>query len=248
MRLFIGIILTSFFLIISCNSENELILEENLNKLLKQQLNKKLEDSKSLYMTNKMRYHELYELSNSLTDSYNLIDKDFSNNISEFNSIFSYYKQINADFNSQELNTLIEKAKDENDKALKLYLKNKFLILANDIMYDEIRQKLAKGYHFTNVKSVVQLENEVINQGDFVKAKVFLMAFDTTQRPVYLIDDKKHGVLVIDSFDNDLKGVYYLKTNKKGKYTVKGKTVFMVNDLFIQEIDSSNFSFEYIVK
>ena len=237
----ISLTLLLVFLIGCKNNENDLL--EKQQKLLESQMFSISGDIKALYFYNKNKYWELNQTYEKLNKSYYIVKNDFENNINEINDIISFYKQqgytnLYVDFSSD-----IKEVLNTKDECLKTYILNNYLILINDLLDSEIKKSLSRGFHFTNIKPYIELEKKKFSLGEEVKAKIFIKATDTTQKPLYLI----HNGIVLDSFNYEGDGVYSVFADKKGNFKVKGILLFPKSGS-LTEIDSCGFEFDYIVK
>jgi hypothetical protein len=235
-------LILSLILFPNCkNKEENLLLKQQ--KLLESQLFSKEGNIKALYLYNREKYQDLNQKYEILNISYQNIKNDFENNLYEIDNLISYYKKqgftnLYVDFPSdikQELKT--------EDKDLKTYILNNYLILMNNILDNEIKRNISKGYHFTNIKPFVKLEKKRYSVGEKVKAEIFIIATDTTQKPLFIVNNKT----VLDSFDNEGNGVYSVYAEKRGSFKVKGVVLYPKSGSYTQ-IDSSRFEFDYIVK
>ena len=238
MKDFIFIIIFFTFFLFGCeNEERKLLLQQQ--EQLEFSWDTKTADIIAMYHYNKVKYGSLYQFNNDLYESYRLMKEDFQNNADK---ILSLYKDLGYGYKVDELASEIKNAKDKNNKNLKIYLINRYLILTDQLVYREIMKYKSRGFHYTYIEPGIELEKEEYKIGEIVKANLFVKASDTTQKPFFVLSSGT----IIDSFDNKGNAVYTVIADKKGKFEVKGRLFCPKGGS--TEFDSTDFKFEYIVK
>ncbi len=119
--------------------------------------------------------------------------------------------------------------------------KTDILNTESDAINTLLAQVDAKSYKFTNLNGIVKTEKGYVLSGETYSAQIFVGASDTTQTPEIVLDNGKK----IDSFDNQKRGIFSVRTSAPGVYTLKGNIV--VNRPGTTEKDSIPFSTEYQV-
>ena len=99
----------------------------------------------------------------------------------------------------------------------------------------------AATYKFTNLNAIVKSDKGYVLSGERYTAEIFVGAQDTTQRPVIMLDN---GTM-IDSFNNEGKGIFTTNAGGYGIHTLSGKII--VQKPGSTELDSFPFSTEYQV-
>lgn len=82
----------------------------------------------------------------------------------------------------------------------------------------------AKTFKFTKVEAFVDAESGYVLQGEEYKARIFIAASDTTQRPV--IRMKNGNLLTVDSTTG--MGLYTVRTSSPGNFMVEGQIELLV--------------------
>ncbi len=111
----------------------------------------------------------------------------------------------------------------------------------SDVINTLLNQVDAKSYKFTNLNAIVKTEKGYVLSGETYTAQIFVGASDTTQNPVIILDNGTE----IDSFDNQKRGIYSVRTGAPGIYTLKGK--ILVQRPGTSELDSFPFESQYQV-
>ena len=88
------------------------------------------------------------------------------------------------------------------------------------------------------------LEKNKVKQGEYIRGEIFTKAYDTTVKPIILINNKA----ILEN--NTYGGVFKIKTNKKGKFLIKGKYITISNNFYqhFTTLDTFLFEVEYIVE
>ncbi len=107
----------------------------------------------------------------------------------------------------------------------------------SDAINTLLAQVDAKSYKFTSLNAIVKTDKGYVLSGEPFSAQIFVGASDTTQKPTIKLDNGT----IIDSFDNQNRGIFSIKTGAPGVYSLKGQ-------IFVQKpgtTDLDSFPFEY---
>lgn len=115
--------------------------------------------------------------------------------------------------------------------------KTDILNAESDAITTLLAQVDAKSYKFTSLNAIVKTDKGYVLSGETFNAQIFVGASDTTQKPVIKLDNGT----ILDSFDNQNRGIFSIKTGSPGIYNLKGQ-------IFVQKpgtTDLDSFPFEY---
>lgn len=111
----------------------------------------------------------------------------------------------------------------------------------SDAINTLLAQVDAKSYKFTSLNAIVKTDKGYVLSGEPFTAQIFVGASDTTQKPIIKFDNGT----TLDSFDNQNRGIFSIKTGSPGVYNLKGQ--IFVNKPGSTEKDSFPFEYPYQV-